>query len=73
MGDRRPVEGGGGGTITYTFMPYNDGTTFEREFVYTISNPLLALLDRLVLRPRVEAETAEALRGLKSVLEGGAA
>ncbi len=63
------VEGGGGGTITYALTPLNGGTTFEREFVYTMPNLLLALLDRLVLRRRVEAESAEALRRLKRVLE----
>jgi uncharacterized protein YndB with AHSA1/START domain len=63
------VESGGGGTITYTLTPHNGGTTFEREFVYTMPNLLLALLDRLVLRRRVEAESAEALRRLKDVLE----
>ncbi len=64
------VEGGGGGTITYTLTPHNSGTIFEREFVYSMPNLLLALLDRLVLRRRVEAESAEALRRLKHVLEG---
>ncbi len=34
-----------------------------------MSNPLLALLDRLVLRRRVEAESAEALKRLKDVME----
>ena len=48
------VEGGGDGTITYTATP----------------NSLLALLYRLVLRRRIEAESAEALRRLKAVLEG---
>jgi uncharacterized protein YndB with AHSA1/START domain len=65
------VEGGGGGTITYTATPHDAGTTFEREFVYATPNRLLALLDRLVLRRRIEAESAEALRLLKTVLEGG--
>ena len=65
------VEGGGDGTITYTLAPHNGGTTFEREFVYDMANPLLALLDRLLLRRRVEAESAEALRRLKDVLEEG--
>ncbi|MDQ5817408.1 MAG: SRPBCC family protein [Actinomycetota bacterium] len=60
---------GGGGTITYTATPHDAGTTFEREFVYATPNRLLALLDRLVLRRRIEAESAEALRRLKSVLE----
>ena len=63
------VEGGGGGTITYTLTPQANGTTFEREFVYSMPNPLLTLLDRLVLRRRVETESAEALRRLKQVLE----
>ncbi len=65
------VEGGGDGTITYTLAPHNGGTTFEREFVYDMTNPLLALLDRLLLRRRVKAESAEALRRLKDVLEEG--
>jgi uncharacterized protein YndB with AHSA1/START domain len=64
---------GGGGTITYTVTPHADGTTFEREFVYTMSNPLMTLLGRLVLRRRVEAESAEALRRLKDQLERKAA
>jgi uncharacterized protein YndB with AHSA1/START domain len=67
------VEGGGGGTITYTATPHGAGTTFEREFVYATPNRLLALLDRIVLRRRIEAESAEALRRLKDVLERRAA
>lgn len=63
------VQGGGSGTITYILTPHADGTTFEREFAYTMPNPLLALLDRLVLRRRVEAQSTEALRRLKQVLE----
>ena len=63
------VEGGGSGTITYTLTPRLEGTTFERDFVYAMPNPLLAVLDRLVLRRRIEAESVEALRRLKDVLE----
>ena len=63
------VEGGGGGTITYTLTPDAGGTLFERDFVYAMPNALLALLDRLVLRRRVEAESAEALRRLKGARE----
>lgn len=67
------VVGGGGGTITYTLTPQDGATNFERDFVYAMPNALLALLDRLVLRRRVEAESAEALRRLKGVLERRAA
>ncbi len=68
------IEGGGGsGTITYTTTRREGATLFERDFVYEMPNPLLALLDRLVLRRRVEAETGEALRRLKDVLERRAA
>jgi uncharacterized protein YndB with AHSA1/START domain len=63
------VEGGGAGTITYTLTPQADETLFEREFAYKMSNPLLALLDRLVLRRRIETESTEALRRLKQRLE----
>ena len=63
------VESGGGGKITYTLTPHEICTNFERDFVYTMPNKLLALLDRLVLRRRVEAESTEALRRLKDVLE----
>lgn len=67
------VEGGGGGTIAYTLTSHDGATTFERDFAYTMPNALLALLDRLVLRRRVETESAEALRRLKDVLERRAA
>ena len=56
-------------TITYALPPHLEGTTFERDFVYAMPNPLLAVLDWLVFRRRVEAESTEALRRLKDVLE----
>jgi uncharacterized protein YndB with AHSA1/START domain len=67
------VDGGGEGTITYTLTPDAGGTIFERDFVYAMPNVLLTLLDRLVLRRRVEAESAEALRQLKAAVEGSPA
>jgi hypothetical protein len=65
------IEGGGGGTVTYILTPHDSGSAFEREFVYAMPNPLLALLDWLVLRRRVERESAEALRRLKTAVESG--
>lgn len=63
VGDR------GSGRISYTLTPHDGGTLFERDFSYSFSNPLLSLMDRLVLRRRIAAESAEALRRLKAVLE----
>jgi hypothetical protein len=58
-----------GGTITYSLTPREGGTFFEREFVYPLPNLLMAVMDALVIRRRVEAESVEALRRLKQALE----
>ena len=63
------IEKGGGGTITYSLAPLHDGTKFEREFVYTMPNMLTEALDWLFIRRRIEAESVEALRRLKEVVE----
>ena len=65
------VEEGGAGTITYTLTPHNGGTRFERTFVYALPNRLWEVLNRLFLRRRIAAESDEALRRLKHVLEAG--
>jgi len=57
------------GRVAYTLTATPGGTKFEREFVYKPPNALFALLDRLIVRRRVEAESAEALRRLKARLE----
>ena len=67
------VEDGGSGTITYTLTPDTGGTIFERELVYAMPNRVLALLDRLILRRRVAAESSQALGHLKTALERRAA
>lgn len=59
---------GGGGTITYAFTPRGEGTYFEREFVYPMPNLLLTMLDFLILRRRVAAESDQALRQLRAAL-----
>jgi len=63
------VAAGGSGTITYTLAPAAEGTAFRREFVYAMPNAFLALLDRWLVRRRIEAESAEAVRRLKQALE----
>lgn len=61
----------GNAKITYTLTEKEGKTNFERELVYSISKPLLALLDWLVLRHRVSAESTTALQKLKAVMEEG--
>ena len=63
------VAGGGHGTITYTLSPVADGTAFRREFVYAMPNWFADLLDRLFVRRRIEAESAEAVARLTRALE----
>lgn len=58
-----------GGTITYLLTSRDGGAFFEREFIYPTPNLLFALLDVLVVRRRVYAESVEALRRLKQALE----
>jgi hypothetical protein len=58
-----------GGVITYQLSAKEGGTFFERAFVYDTPGWIFPLLDRLVVRRRVEGESAEALRRLKKVLE----
>ena len=60
---------GGSGTITYSLSPDGTGTRFERIFEYEMPNLFLGLLDALVFRRRIEAESLEAMRRLKAVLE----
>jgi uncharacterized protein YndB with AHSA1/START domain len=67
------AERGGHATLTYRLTPRDGGTHFERELVYRMPNPWLALLDRLTIRRRMTAQSDEALRRLKSILEPSAA
>jgi uncharacterized protein YndB with AHSA1/START domain len=60
---------GGHATITYTLTRHPAGTNFERELVYTVPNTLLALLDWLIIRSRMKADSVEALQRLKRLLE----
>ena len=62
---------GGRATITYTLIRDPAGTNFEREVVYTMPNAFLTVLDWLIIRSRIKADSAEALRRLKRRLESG--
>jgi uncharacterized protein YndB with AHSA1/START domain len=62
-------ETGGDAAITYRLSAEQGGTCFERELTYRMPNLTLVLLDFLRIRRRMAAESAEALRRLKAVLE----
>ena len=59
----------GGGDIAYTLTDKGDETVFEREFTYHMANRWLALLEQLIARRRIQAESVEAMRRLKEFLE----
>ncbi len=63
---------GGSGVVSYSLTAHGDATDFRREFTYPLPNPLYALLDALLLRRRIRAESAEAVRQLKRRLEASA-
>jgi hypothetical protein len=71
------IAGRKAGTVAYTLTPAltpsltpsEESTRFEREFSYQSPTLLFVLLNRLMLRPRIEAESAEAVRRLKAKLE----
>ena len=60
---------GGRATITYTLTRDTGGTNFERELIYAMPNQLLAVLDWLIIRSRMKADSVEALQRLKRLLE----
>jgi uncharacterized protein YndB with AHSA1/START domain len=58
----------GRGVVTYILRAQGQGTLFGREFTYTMGRPLYILLDWLVLRHRVRAESWQAMWHLYKAL-----
>ncbi len=58
-----------GGTVSYTVQPEGTGTHFEREFIYPTPGLIFTLLNILILRRRIRAESRQAVRQLKALLE----
>lgn len=56
-------------TLTYRISPDDGGVLFERELLYRLPNVVLRLLNQLLLRRRLTAESALSLQQLKQVLE----
>lgn len=60
---------GGRAWITYTLSDQAGGTRFARDMRYRMPNLLAALLDPLLTRDKIAAESATAVRQLKELLE----
>ncbi|MCB0111931.1 MAG: SRPBCC family protein, partial [Caldilineaceae bacterium] len=60
-----------GGTVAYTLRPDGDGTLFARVFTYPTPTLFFTIVDRLLVRRRVQQESTLAVRQLKGLLEGG--
>lgn len=58
-----------GGQIAYTLRPDGAGTLFEREFTYPTPTIFFTLMDRFMVRRRVQSESDQAARQLKALLE----
>jgi len=63
------IDGREAGVVTYTIERKDTGTHFIREFEYRSPNLLFALLNRISLQDRIDAESAQALQQLKKRLE----
>jgi hypothetical protein len=60
------LNGMGQVVVTYELTPRPDGTMFERDFAYALPR---GLFDWLLVRPRLETDSALALHRLRSLLE----
>ncbi len=67
--DGRIVGRSTGGTVTYHLTPQGNSTHFKRTFEYPTPGLRFRILDWLFLHRQVQAESAEAVRHLKTVLE----
>jgi uncharacterized protein YndB with AHSA1/START domain len=63
---------GGSGVVSYRLTSSGDGTAFTRTFSYPTPTLFYTLLDLLLLRRRIRAESAEAVVRLKRNLESQA-
>ncbi|MES2298276.1 MAG: SRPBCC family protein [Pseudomonadota bacterium] len=55
--------------VTYRVSPAGEGTLFERTLSYSIQGLWLKILNVLILRRRIERESALSLQQLKAVME----
>jgi len=63
------IDGRPAGTVTYSLTSTASGTRFERDFTYRMPSLWFGLLNWLVLRSRIQAESDTAVLQLKRLLE----
>ncbi|MFM0094420.1 SRPBCC family protein [Paraburkholderia nemoris] len=63
------IAGRSAGTVTYSLTSTASGTRFERTFTYHAPSLWFAILNWLVLRARIQAESDTAVLQLKGLLE----
>lgn len=63
------IDGRPAGTVSYALTPDAQGTRFERTFTYRSPTLWFALLNAVLLRAKIQAESDEAVARLKAVLE----
>ena len=63
------LNGMGHVVVRYELTPRPDGTMFERDFAYAMPRGAYRLLDRQLVRPQIEADSALALQRLRELLE----
>jgi uncharacterized protein YndB with AHSA1/START domain len=61
---------GGTATLRHRLDEGEGGTSYRREITFHMSNPILRLANRLVLKRKMNAELQEALQCLKRIVEG---
>jgi uncharacterized protein YndB with AHSA1/START domain len=64
------VMDGGTATLRHRLEEGEGGTIYRREITFQMSNPIMRLANRLVLKRKMNAELQEALQCLKRILEG---
>lgn len=63
------IDGRPAGAVTYSLTESASGTRFTREFTYRAPSLWFAILNWLVLRSRIQAESDQAVLQLKTLLE----
>jgi len=58
------------GWVRYEVAEENGGSRFTREFLYRPNTLLTVILDRLSIHAKIDAESSQAVRQLKEILEG---